>query len=157
MKTSIALAQTDEEIDKCFAVMAELRPHFPREAFLPQVRRQMQAGYKLACLCDAEEAVGCAGFRIFETLAWGRILYVDDLVTVERGRSRGYGAQMMAWLLDHARREECHQFHLDSGTWRTRAHRFYFREGLLIKNFHFSRELRETVGKDSPEGIGAKR
>jgi GNAT superfamily N-acetyltransferase len=141
MKTSIAIAETDDEINGCFAVMSELRPQIGREAFLPRVRSQMQGGYRLAYLSDAGEVVACAGFRIFETLAWGRILYVDDLVTAERRRSHGFGARMLDWLLEHARTEGCQQFHLDSGTWRTQAHRFYFRQGLFIKSFHFSREL----------------
>ncbi len=33
------------------------------------------------------------------------------------------------------------QFHLDSGTQREDAHRFYLREGLEVSSLHFSRKL----------------
>jgi GNAT superfamily N-acetyltransferase len=138
--TSSAFAETDEQIMACFDAMAELRPHLTRAAFLERIRRQMASGYRLAYTCESGAVVACAGFRILETLAWGRILYVDDLVTIERRRSAGFGARMMEWLTEHARRAKCDEFHLDSGTWRTDAHRFYFKHGMVIKSFHFSRQ-----------------
>jgi GNAT superfamily N-acetyltransferase len=138
---SIVIAKTDQEIIACFEVVAELRPHLARDTFLARIRAQMTTGYNLAFLADAGAVVSCAGFRFLETLAWGRILYVDDLITTERAQGRGFGSRMMAWLLEHARRENCDQLHLDSGTWRTAAHRFYFKHEMVIKSFHFSREL----------------
>jgi hypothetical protein len=44
----IEVATTDAEIDRCFPVMIQLRPHIERGSFVPQVRRQMKAGYQLA-------------------------------------------------------------------------------------------------------------
>ena len=43
-----------------------------------------------------------------EMLATGRTLYVDDLVTDEAQRSRGYGKAMLDWLQAHARDAELH-------------------------------------------------
>ncbi len=68
----------------------------------------------------------------------GKTFYVDDLVTDTAMRSRGFGEQMIAWLIDLARREGCTTFSLDSGTHREQAHAFYFRQGLRITDFHFS-------------------
>ena len=141
MKTPIAIARTDEEIDACFVVMSELRPHLARETFQPRIRQQMRGGYNLAYLSNGGAVAACAGFRIFDTLPWNRVLYVDDLITAERSRSRGFGRRMMEWLLEYARRKKCQELHLDSGTRRTDAHRFYFREGMVVKSFHFSREV----------------
>jgi hypothetical protein len=47
----------------------------------------------------------------------------------------------MRWMEELARREGCEQFHLDSGTHRLRAHRFYHRLGLAITSFHFGKKL----------------
>jgi hypothetical protein len=41
----------------------------------------------------------------------------------------------------HARVEGCAEFHLDSGTHRLAAHRFYHRLGLGIASFHFQKKL----------------
>lgn len=142
MSLRIALASEDDEILSCYPVMAELRPHVPAEDFLPRVRRQMEmAGYKLAYLADGE-VKAVAGFRISECLAWGTFMYVDDLVSKDGERSKGYGGQLFDWLVEHARGEGCDQFHLDSGVQRFAAHRFYLAKRMSIEAHHFGLKLR---------------
>ena len=69
-------------------------------------------------------------------------MYVDDLITDERQRSRGLGEQMLHWLRDVAIADGCVELHLDSGLHRERAHQFYFRQGMVIEDFHFVMRLR---------------
>ncbi|CAA9438992.1 MAG: Histone acetyltransferase HPA2 and related acetyltransferases [uncultured Rubrobacteraceae bacterium] len=47
------------------------------------------------------------GFRIVEFLAYGRFLYVDDLVTAKDARSEGHGERMLDRLTGVAREEGC--------------------------------------------------
>jgi GNAT superfamily N-acetyltransferase len=82
-----------------------------------------------------------AGFRIAEFLAWGRILYVDDLVTASAQRSRGHGQALFDWLVARARANGCAQLHLDSGVQRFDAHRFYLRQRMSITSHHFALQL----------------
>ncbi|MDP3073534.1 MAG: GNAT family N-acetyltransferase [Opitutaceae bacterium] len=56
----------------------------------------------------------------------GENLYVDDLVTDESGRSRGYGRALLGWLYAEAQAHGCDNFELDSGVQRAEAHRFIF-------------------------------
>jgi len=141
LNTRIGIAETREEVARCFPVMRELRPHFEIEAFVEQVARQQREGYRLAFV-EADGAVeACAGFRVAENLAWGRFLYVDDLVTAESARSHGHGARLMDWLIEEARAAGCVQLHLDSGVQRFAAHRFYLRERMEITAHHFALKL----------------
>lgn len=137
----LQLAESDEQIAACFPVLVQLRPHLDVESFLPRIRRQQQQGFRLACLEDAGQVVAVAGFRVMENLAWGRFLYVDDLVTDAAQRSRGHGARLLEWLLDLARNEGCQELHLDSGVQRFDAHRFYLLKRMRITAHHFALEL----------------
>ena len=137
----VVLAQTDAEIQACWPVVAQLRPHLKEEVFVPTVRRQFQEGYRLAFIRDRQKVVAVAGFRILHGLAWGRYCYVDDLVTDERSRSQGVGGDLLGWLCDQARAEGCHRLELDSGVQRYAAHRFYLRRLMVISCHHFSLEL----------------
>jgi GNAT superfamily N-acetyltransferase len=139
--TSVRIAETDAEIAACFRVVHELRTHLVREEFVARVRLQQRDGYRLAFIAEDGAVVAAAGFRIATFLAWGRSLYVDDLVSAERARSRGHGKALLDWLAAHARANGCEQLHLDSGTQRKAAHRFYSRERLEISSFHFQRTL----------------
>ena len=142
LEVRIALAVEDDEILSCYAVMSELRPHVSADDFLPRVRRQMEmAGYKLAYLADGE-VKAVAGFRISECLAWGTFMYVDDLVSKDGERSKGYGGQLFDWLVEYARGEGCDQFHLDSGVQRFAAHRFYLARRMSIEAHHFGLKLK---------------
>jgi GNAT superfamily N-acetyltransferase len=137
----IQLAETAEEIARCYAVMAHLRPHVSAQDLVPRVRAQQAQGYKLAYLEDEGVVVAVAGYRVMEMLATGRTLYVDDLVTDETRRSRGHGKAMLNWLQDYAREAGCETFSLDSGTHRQEAHAFYFRERMRVTSFHFAKKL----------------
>ncbi len=121
--------------------MVQLRPHLERGEFMTRVQRQMADGYRLAYLRTDNSVKAVAGYRVTENLAWGRFLYVDDLVTDQAARSQGYGKAMLAWLAGHARQNGCAQLHLDSGAQRKDAHRFYLREGMENAGFHFSVKL----------------
>jgi len=122
--------------------MSLLRPHVAETEFVPRVQAQQAQGYELAYAQDAGEVVAVAGFRVMEVLATGRTLYVDDLVTDETRRSRGYGKAMLDWLQAQAGERGCETFSLDSGTQRQEAHAFYFRERMRVTSFHFAKKLK---------------
>ncbi len=138
----IRIAESDEEIERCFPVMLELRTHLVAGEFLERVRRQERQGYRILYVEEAGAVRALAGFRFIECLASGRTLYVDDLVTAASERSRGHGEALIDWLVEHAREHDCDWLHLDSGVQRADAHRFYFRQRLVVSSFHFQRDLR---------------
>src|SRR4029450_5470876 len=143
MKEVIVLkASTDEEILATREVMRQLRPNVPFDDYVATVRRMMQTdGYQLAALYDEGQVRAVAGYRFMEMLYCGKIMYVDDLNTDERFRSRGYGKVLMKGLKTEAKARNCGQLHLDSGVQRENTHRFYFREGLTINCYHFRATL----------------
>ena len=137
-------AETDQEIERCFEVMVELRPRLKRQGFVTTVRAMEQEGFKLAYLEDDNQIVAVAGYRIATNLFMDKHLYVDDLVTASKVRSKGYGEQMINWLRAEAKKAGCNVLHLDSGTHRGQAHKFYFKQGFTIASFHFSEGLEKA-------------
>jgi GNAT superfamily N-acetyltransferase len=121
--------------------MQHLRNLENASQFLRQVRSQQKSGYRLAFVTERNKPLAVAGFRLGENLAWGRHLYVDDLVTLPESRSSGCGADLLAWLSQLAESEGAQELHLDSGTGRADAHRFYEREGLKVSSYHFKRTV----------------
>ncbi len=138
----INIAETDAQIARCHNVMAELRPHIVDvDEFVAQVRRQYGEGFRLAFLEMAGEVRAVAGYRVMEMLFSGRTLYVDDLVTREGDRSRGFGGKLFDWLVERAREEGCKYLTLDSGVQRFDAHRFYLLKRMKIAAHHFTLDL----------------
>jgi len=132
--------------------MRELRPHICQEAFVARIREQEKTGFVLAYVSEASGPVAVAGFRFGQNLAWGKYLYVDDLVSLPDQRSRGYGRELLAWLAERARQNGCEQLHLDSGLQRQDAHRFYLREKMEKTSFHFCRVLSPKTTRGGASG-----
>jgi GNAT superfamily N-acetyltransferase len=134
----IKKATAIEQIQKCFHVVQQLRPHLQEKSFIEQVQRQIGQGYQLVYL-ETEEAVrAVAGYRFLEFLAWGKVLYLDDLITDLNARRKGYASALLKWVISQAKIAECAEVHLDSGPQRHDAHRLYLNHGFQLNSHHFA-------------------
>ena len=141
MTTEIFTATTDDEINACFAVFAQLRPHLLQQDFLPQVRRQQAQSFQIVALRDYGIIKSAIGFREAEFLFWGKTIYLDDLATLSDARGSGFAGQLMDWLIARARQTGCKSIQLDTGYARHAAHRFYLNKGFTVACHHLSLEV----------------
>lgn len=141
--SSITLATTLDEAERGHAVLKELRPTLTLDEFRERFPRHQAQGYEFALGWHREQVVCVAGFRRDECWAWGRYIYVYDLVTASPERSKGFGAQMLDWLVAFARERDMDEVHLDSGVVRFGAHRFYLEKRMRISDHHFRLELKD--------------
>lgn len=134
------------ETGLAFEAMHALRSHLADEAeFVRRVdERQRPQGYRLVAAVADDGSVGAvAGFRLLEMLAYGTVLYIDDLSTLPAARRRGYAGALLQWCAEEATRLGCAALQLDSnvGPERLDAHRLYFNNAMRISSYHFTREL----------------
>ena len=122
-------------------VHRQLRPQLIVD-YPAKMERVFRDGGEMCVAVRNSKVVGLAVYREFENTHVGRRFYVDDLVTDESERSSGIGRALIAYLQQAARDRGCNGLDLESGTHRTRAHRFYFREGFFITSFSFRKDFR---------------
>jgi GNAT superfamily N-acetyltransferase len=122
-------------------VHRQLRPQLPAD-YPEKMCHVFRDGGEMCLAVRSDRVVGVAVFREFENTHVGRRFYIDDLVTDESERSTGAGRALIAYLEMVARDRGCPGLDLESGTHRTRAHRFYFRESFFITAFSFRKEFR---------------
>jgi GNAT superfamily N-acetyltransferase len=122
-------------------VHRQLRTALPAD-YEGKMKRVFAGGARMCVAADQDMVHGVAVYRIYENTFEGLHLYVDDLVTDERQRSRGVGRALMEHLQNLARVAGCEATTLDSGTQRAQAHKFYFREGMVVSSFHFRKPLK---------------
>ena len=121
-------------------VHRQLRPQLPVD-YAAKMRQVFRDGGEMCLAALDQRVVAVAVFREFENTHVGRRFYVDDLVTDEAERSSGAGRALTAYLEQLARSRGCPGMDLESGTHRSRAHRFYFREGFFITSFSFRKDF----------------
>jgi GNAT superfamily N-acetyltransferase len=139
---NIKALKTHDEIVQSFDAFCELRPHLTnKEVFVAQVIQQQKEGYEIIATYEQEEVVACIGFRFLTTLAWGKILYIDDLITKEKIRGKGYGKILLDHVIQIARERLCKEVHLDTGYARHAAHKVYLKQGFEFNCHHLALKL----------------
>jgi GNAT superfamily N-acetyltransferase len=121
-------------------VHRELRPHLPDD-YIGKMQRVFAGGARMSVAVRDDAVAGVAVHRVHENTVDGMQMYVDDLVSDAEQRSQGIGNALMEHLQRLAREAGCAKFNLDSGTQRQQAHKFYFREGMVVTSFHFAKPL----------------
>ena len=123
------------------AVHRQLRTTLPAD-YEAKMRRVFAGGARMCVAVEGADVAGVAVYRVYENTFVGRQLYVDDLVTDDRRRSTGVGRALLGYLEQKARAAGLENLSLDSGTQRQQAHKFYFREGMVVTAFHFGKKLK---------------
>ena len=139
---NIKSLKTYDEIAQSFDTFLELRPHLrSKEIFVTQVMEQYKEGYEIIAAYEQDDVVACIGFRFLTTLAWGKILYIDDLITKEKIRGKGYGKILLDHVIQIAREHLCKEVHLDTGYARHAAHKVYLKQGFEFNCHHLALKL----------------
>lgn len=135
-------AESERDIEACFPLMQQLRPHLADGAeLLARVRRQKMEGYRLLVAWRGDVPVGAAGYRFQENLIRGRFVYVDDLVVLDSERRSGIGALLLDEVARIAKGAGYDWLTLDTALNNVLGQRFYFRWGLLSTALHFGKAL----------------
>ena len=111
------------------------------EHYEQRLKKVFAGGARMTIAVKNEQVLGVAVWRAIENTYEGKRFYIDDLVTDEAHRSEGVGKALLTQMETVARQLKCDMFTLDSGSQRTQAHAFYFREGMHISSFCFRKKL----------------
>lgn len=140
----VEIATSDNQVLKCFDAMHELRPHLKKEAFVETIKVMQSEGFQLAYVKEEDKVVAVTGYRMIHHLYCGKLIYVDDLSTMQHYRKKGYAKLLLDFIFSEARKHNCQHVDLDSacGPHRYDAHRLYLRYGFNITSHHFSFEIK---------------
>jgi GNAT superfamily N-acetyltransferase len=135
----IQTARSEADVRRCLPAFRELRLHLQSEdEFVERWRKQVEEGYQIAYIEEADKVVAAAGYRFLNTMAWGHILYIDDLVALRTLHGMGLGTLLLQYLQKEAKEKGCAAVHLDTGYQRHLAHRAYLRNGFHIDCHHMA-------------------
>lgn len=118
--------QTEKDIKEAYPIMSQLRTHLTQAAYLDLVGEAREKDrYHMAALWEGQTMVAVIGFKPMTTLYYGRFVWVCDLVTHAKERSKGYGERLLSYVQSWARDRAYEKVALSSGLERYEAHRFY--------------------------------
>lgn len=148
ISNSIQIVALSDDLERHRQILSDaaalhrtLRPNLPPD-YEAYMRQMFKEGAEMAALTLGGRVKSLAVYRCHHTTFHGLRFYLDDLVTDESERGRGYGKAMLGWCEARARERGCDVFDLESGVQRSLAHRFYFREKFTLFAFSFTKTLR---------------
>lgn len=116
----------EKEFKAAFPLIRQLRTHLNEAAYLELIKEAVDInGYRMFGLIVDDQLAALTGFMPMTNLYDGRSIWVCDLVTDERERSKGYGEILLHFVQEWAADHGYEKVALSSGLKRTQAHRFY--------------------------------
>ena len=122
-------------------MLKQLRPTLSYKEFEDLIYDMRHMEYKMFGIVDGEELITYAGVAVQTNLYHKRHLYIFDLVSDEKYRSRGYGKMMLEYLEDYAKTCMCENIVLSSNLQREKAHIFYEKHGFDKKSYIFLKRV----------------
>ncbi len=142
--TTITRIIEDADLRRAYPLMEQLRPNtLTLDEFIPKVHEGIEKeGYTLFALEEDGNMLALCGVQAMYTLYYDRCLWVCDLVTDERFRSRGHGRRLLGHVEEWALENGFRTIALSSGIQRKDAHRFYLdKMGYAMNSYSFIKKL----------------
>ncbi len=130
------------DLERCFPVMKELRPHLSFEEYVSIYNESHAAdGYEIVAIEANEKILAVMGYRFLSDYVRGKHVYVDDLVSTEKERSQGLGADLLKYAEEVASANGCRSLRLCTGIENERGVKFYDRNGWTKRAFAYTKKL----------------
>ena len=124
-----------------FPLLIQLSPEIKRADYKLMLKDMLLHGYRMAGVFDNKTCVGMSGFWISTKLYSGKYVELDNVVIDENYRSRGVGKLLCDWILNVGKKAGCKTAMLDAYSENSAGHKFYFREGFILRGFHFLKKI----------------
>ncbi len=129
--------QGKNEMMGYITVLNAIYPSLTVEEYDRELDQMLSHNYGQAAVFDNEICIGLSGFWIGTKLWCGKYLELDNIVVLEKYRSKGVGKLLFDFLHKKAVEHDCTMLSLDSYTHNFKAHKFFYNQGFSPKGFHF--------------------
>ena len=125
-----------------YNLLKQLRPHLTLEEFEKTYSEAKTTNqYQLVGIEEGHELIALMGFRFLNDFVHGRHLYIDDLVSSEMHRSKGYGAILLNYAEKVATENDCSNLRLCTGIENERGKTFYSKHGWNLRAVVYKKKL----------------
>ena len=130
---------TPKQMLAAFEVMSHMYPDLSQDEFLELLAGMVHKGYSMIGVIDEQgKCIGAAGYWIGVRLYCRKFIQIDNLVVLPEKRGKQAGKMMMDEIKQIGREEGCQRVILDTYVENFDAHRFFYREGFIIRGYHMN-------------------
>lgn len=133
--------ETEKEMLSLFPLLTQLNPGLKKSECAVMLKDMIKCGYRMAGVFNSKKGVGVSGFWIATKIYSGKYVELDNVVIDKNHRSQGIGKLLCDWIIKEAKEAGCKTAMLDAYTENSAGHKFYLREGFIIRGFHFLKKI----------------
>jgi GNAT superfamily N-acetyltransferase len=144
IQMEIKLVKSKGDIIFCKDVILNFRQNLSGDTYVDQIMQMIEKeGFKLLYIPNNynTRAAAFTGYRTFQMLRTGKMIYIDDLFTLPEYRGNGYAGALLDYVNQEAVAEGIQSVHLDSGYMLHDAHRLYLNKGYILACNHFAKKI----------------
>ncbi|MCC6690295.1 MAG: GNAT family N-acetyltransferase [Bacteroidia bacterium] len=143
MNSSVKIAElkTKDEMLSQLPLILQLTDGLTKKKYSEMLDTMLANGYRQVGAFVGKKCVGLSGFWICAKIYSDKYVELDNVIIDKNHRSKKIGKQLCDWVLSEAKRLGCKTAMLDAYVENKNAHRFYFREGFIIRGFHFLKSI----------------
>lgn len=143
MKKNLFLVQNPADLERCFPVICELRPHLNLQEFLDIYKNaHTKEAYDIIALELDGLIVGAMGYRITHDLVRGKHIYIDDLVITKNERSKRLAPELLQYAEKLAQDNGCKVLRLCAALENTRGMKFYESNGWSQRAVAYNKKVK---------------
>jgi GNAT superfamily N-acetyltransferase len=142
LQANIVTWTTPEEMRQGWPLMQQMYPDQTRERYLESLHQAQRFDYRqFAYLNHEQTCLGVVGLWFFPRIWCGLQADIDNFVVDHNQRGQGIGRHLLNRCLEEAQQRGATIATLDTFVDNPASHRFYFREGFVIRGYHFVKPL----------------
>lgn len=143
MEKNIFVVQEQTDLERCYPVIKELRPHLEFVDYVNIYNQSRAAdGYQMIAYEVQGHIVAVMGYRFLWDFVRGQHLYIDDLVSTGSSRSLGYGTELLKYAETIAEQAGCKTLRLCTGLENERGVQFYERNHWTKRAYAYVKKIK---------------
>ena len=135
-------AKDKNDLERFYPIMKELRPHLTFEDYISIYdEAHTSDGYEIVAIEQHGEVQAVMGYRFLSDYVRGRHLYIDDLISTEKSRSKGFGTELLNYAEEVAKQNGLKVLRLCTGIENERGVKFYEKNNWVKRAFAYAKKL----------------
>ncbi|UOA08525.1 GNAT family N-acetyltransferase [Methylobacter sp. S3L5C] len=109
-----------------------------------RLSEMVEQGYQCVGIYSDKKLIGICGLWILTKYYVGKHIEPDNVVILEEYRGNGLGKQLMAWIYNYAKAQDCIASELNCYLTNEKGQQFWEKEGYKKIGYHYQKAIKFT-------------
>ncbi len=130
----------EEDIYSIIPFLQLLDPKIPAKTLQSRLDAMIKQDYRCIGIYETQKLIGICGIWTLTKYYIGKHLEIDNIIILPEYHSQGIGSDLMLWIDDYAKENDCLATELNCYIHNEKAHKFWAQKGYNKIALHFQKK-----------------